>query len=489
MRAALCWLLTVPLMGQVIELKGTDLLRESRAVINSNFSVLNLTRAKVGACPDGQFTIATNTSVGVVCRALVLTDLPWHTHSASDITTGTIAPSRLPFPGAADKGGILAATCPTGQYASGYDSSGQPVCSAPSSSGSVTSVELILPADFSVSGSPITSNGALQGAWATPPTGSGPMVRSTGPTIDNPTITGAMSIGDGTSSGEMTLYEVHTPTSEKNYRKISVPSSLSGDWTLIFSDYIPSSETVPVIQPPSSGTSEISFVDMSGTGSFVRSQSPTIVSPTIASFANAVHTHQNSSGGGALDGASIGSGTVAAARLGAMTGADGTNAGAKGAVPAPAATDNTKYLRGDGTWANPSGGSGSAPMVLYMYGGGTALGSSSTVYGPAPFVGSTNGTEVVRQWLMTRTATITSLSTLIYNSAATTCDATVTLRVNGADTSNTLTIPAASTTGYRTISTTSWSQSLAAGDKVSLKIFNGACSGPIPYAFTIDGSY
>ena len=38
------------------------------------------------------------------------------------------------------------------------------------------------------------------------------------------------------------------------------------------------------------------------------------------------------------------------ASLSAFTGADGTNAGAAGLVPAPAATDNTKYLKGDGTW-------------------------------------------------------------------------------------------------------------------------------------------
>lgn len=34
-----------------------------------------------------------------------------------------------------------------------------------------------------------------------------------------------------------------------------------------------------------------------------------------------------------------------------MTGADGTNAGAHGFVPAPAASDNVKFLRGDGSWA------------------------------------------------------------------------------------------------------------------------------------------
>lgn len=37
-----------------------------------------------------------------------------------------------------------------------------------------------------------------------------------------------------------------------------------------------------------------------------------------------------------------------------MRGADGTNAGAKGLVPAPSATDNTKFLRGDGTYDTPN---------------------------------------------------------------------------------------------------------------------------------------
>lgn len=35
-----------------------------------------------------------------------------------------------------------------------------------------------------------------------------------------------------------------------------------------------------------------------------------------------------------------------------MTGADGTNAGTAGIVPAPTATDNTKFLKGDGTWSD-----------------------------------------------------------------------------------------------------------------------------------------
>ena len=39
----------------------------------------------------------------------------------------------------------------------------------------------------------------------------------------------------------------------------------------------------------------------------------------------------------------------------AFTGADGINAGTSGLVPAPAATDNNKYLKGDGTWEAPAG--------------------------------------------------------------------------------------------------------------------------------------
>lgn len=39
-------------------------------------------------------------------------------------------------------------------------------------------------------------------------------------------------------------------------------------------------------------------------------------------------------------------------------GTDGTNAGTKGLVPAPTASDTDKYLKSDGTWATISGGSG-----------------------------------------------------------------------------------------------------------------------------------
>lgn len=52
-------------------------------------------------------------------------------------------------------------------------------------------------------------------------------------------------------------------------------------------------------------------------------------------------------------------GKVPVAQLSAMIGADGVNAGTAGLVPAPTATDNNKFLKGDGTWDNPAGGGSS----------------------------------------------------------------------------------------------------------------------------------
>lgn len=48
----------------------------------------------------------------------------------------------------------------------------------------------------------------------------------------------------------------------------------------------------------------------------------------------------------------------ATALLNAAVGANGTVAGTKGLVPQPGATDNTKFLRGDMTFADPPGGGG-----------------------------------------------------------------------------------------------------------------------------------
>ncbi len=55
-------------------------------------------------------------------------------------------------------------------------------------SGTVTSVGLTANADFSVTGSPVTTAGILAFDWATPPTGTGAMVRNTSPTFITPLL-------------------------------------------------------------------------------------------------------------------------------------------------------------------------------------------------------------------------------------------------------------------------------------------------------------
>ena len=59
-----------------------------------------------------------------------------------------------------------------------------------------------------------------------------------------------------------------------------------------------------------------------------------------------------------------------------FTGADGTNAGSNGLVPAPAATDNTKFLKGDGTWASVMS---DLPIASATTLGGIKVGTNLTI--------------------------------------------------------------------------------------------------------------
>ena len=62
------------------------------------------------------------------------------------------------------------------------------------------------------------------------------------------------------------------------------------------------------------------------------------------------------------------SGLVKETDLTAFTGTDGTAAGAAGLVPAPATTDAGKYLKADGTWNTPAGGTDLTTITNYKAG-------------------------------------------------------------------------------------------------------------------------
>lgn len=92
-----------------------------------------------------------------------------------------------------------------------------------------------------------------------------------------------------------------------------------------------------------------------------------------------------------------------------MTGADGTNAGTAGIVPAPGATDNTKFLRGDGTWAIPGSSGGeyvAGDGITFTHPGMTDLGFDFDAF-VAKITSMHNGTKTVdsEHEVLTLTAT------------------------------------------------------------------------------------
>jgi hypothetical protein len=71
--------------------------------------------------------------------------------------------------------------------------------------------------------------------------------------------------------------------------------------------------------PDAGGTMTVLGNASTGSGSVVLASSPTITTPTIASFTNATHNHQSAAGGGTLDTAAIASGTLGVTRGGTGT--------------------------------------------------------------------------------------------------------------------------------------------------------------------------
>lgn len=126
---------------------------------------------------------------------------------------------------------------------------------------------------------------------------------------------------------------------------------LSADRTLTCATCATSSNNLSFFLATSSAQLLALLNDETGSGLAVFGTSPTIVTPTIASFAFAQHNHQNAAGGGTLDVAAIGSGTLSTARggTGNTTGTAAVNANLTGPITSSGNTTSIASQTGTGT--------------------------------------------------------------------------------------------------------------------------------------------
>lgn len=172
---------------------------------------------------------------------------------------------------------------------------------------SVTSVGLALPADLTVTNSPVTTLGTLTGAWAVTPTGTGAMVRAVAPTITgHPTLEGVTSTG-ATGTGNIvfaTSPSLTTPNigaaTATTVNKVTVTApATSATLTLTDGTVVTGpAATGTLVTKTSTDTltnktydtagagnsfsiNGVAATANTGTGSVVRATSPTLVTPAL----------------------------------------------------------------------------------------------------------------------------------------------------------------------------------------------------------------
>lgn len=191
--------------------------------------------------------------------------------------------------------------------------------------------------------------------------------------------------------------------------------------------------------------------DGTGSGSVVFGTSPTIVTPIVASFANANHTHQNIAGGGTLAESALG--------LTDITTND-VSISRHGFTP-KAPNDTTKFLRGDASWAL-------TPYQMTLAFGINAPVDATTYWCTAGFGSTTNETN--GRFYITIAGTITAIYILAAaaGTIGTTETSTVSLRLNNT-TDTVLSSSVVFDTGAHNYNATGLSIAVAVGDFIGIK--------------------
>lgn len=284
---------------------------------------------------------------------------------------------------------------------------------------SVTSVGLVLPADLTVTGSPVTTAGTLTGAWATTPTGSGAMVRATSPTLVTPALgtpssgvaTNLTGTASGLTAGNVTtnanltgdVTSVGNATTLTNAPVIAkvLTGYVSGAGTVSASDSILSAiqklngnnaTNANLTGPITSVGNATSVAAQTGTGStFVMNTSPTLVTPNLGTPTAAVLT----SATGTASGLTAGNVTTNANLTGVIT-----SVGNATSIASQTGTGTKFVVDTSPTLVTPNLGTPSAVVLTNATGTATSL-TAGTVTTNAnltgPITSSGNATAIASQ--------------------------------------------------------------------------------------------
>lgn len=172
--------------------------------------------------------------------------------------------------------------------------------------GTVTSVGLAAPADFSVTNSPVIAAGTLTLDWAVTPTGTGAMVRATAPTVDGITSTDGFQADPQTEPASpvtVDAWVIFSDTADGDLKakksdgtvvNLSVPATTGTVETVAvatangFAGTSDGDPTNPILTLTTTVTgilqgngSAISAATVTGTGDVVLATSPTLVTPNL----------------------------------------------------------------------------------------------------------------------------------------------------------------------------------------------------------------